>query len=146
MLEYLKAQRVCVLAVKMLDGGVHAATVHYVLSEGSLSFVFETGSDSRKAESVVAKGDTLASVVVGFVEGVGAKTVQFDGCVRLLKEGSDKENLYYGKFPEKKGRHGPTAILLEFVPSWWRYTDWGRPEGKTALTDDGEMRVVRPAK
>ena len=44
-IEYLKTQRVGVLAVEMPDGSPHAATVHFAHTESPLVFYFETNRD-----------------------------------------------------------------------------------------------------
>ena len=65
------------------------------------------------------------------------KTLQCDGIARLLRE-DEKElfrKIYVGKFSEKKEKlGGPGAVWFLFSPTWWRFTDWTRPEGKMILT------------
>jgi uncharacterized protein YhbP (UPF0306 family) len=147
MLQYLKAQRICALAVEMLDGSPHVATVHFANTEDPLTFIFETSRNYRKSERVLAIGMTRASISVGFTEGDKAKTVQLDGEIRLAKD-QDKllVDFYIDKFPAKKKKLAEhTTIFLIFTSTWWRYTDWGRPEGKTILTSDGKIVVPTPA-
>jgi hypothetical protein len=49
---------------------------------------------------------------------------------------------YFQKFPEKTTKTTfSDDIFFVFVPSWWRFTDWGKPEGKTIYTSDGEVLV-----
>ncbi len=55
-LDYLKTQRVGVLAVEMLDGAPHGATVHFAYSEEPFVLYFETSRDYRKAQPILAKG------------------------------------------------------------------------------------------
>lgn len=137
-LEYIKTQRVCVLAVEMPDGSPHAATVHFAHSEDPLAFIFETHRDYRKSEALFGRAETRASVVVGFEEGKATKTLQLDGTVRLLSdEDAALQEVYLAKFPEKKEKaKDPKAVFFKFIPAWWRFTDWGGPNGKTIITSD----------
>ncbi len=137
-LEYIKKQRVGVLAVEMLDGSPHAATVHFAHTESPLVFYFETYRDYRKAEALYGREVSRASFVIGCDES-NMKTLQMDGVVELIKP-EEKEifNLVYlGKFPEKKEKSiDPKFVFFKFTPNWWRFTDWKTPEGKIILTSE----------
>ncbi len=132
LLEYLRTQRICALAVEMLDGSPHVATVHFAHTEEPLTFLIETSREYRKAEKVMKDGVTRASLCVGFVEGA-VQAAQFDG---ILKEASaEAVQLYLQKFPEKADKAAsPTTIFLQFDPSWWRFTNWAAPGGKKVWT------------
>lgn len=136
-LNYLSTQRVGVLAVEMLDGSPHAATVHFAHTETPLLFLFETEKAYRKAEAVLGRASSRASFVVGTSEEEG-KTFQLDGTVELLKP--EEENLkvrYLEKFPAKlpKSEQGK-YIFFKFTPTWWRFTDWHTPQGKLILSSN----------
>ena len=139
--DYIASQRVGVLAVEMLDGSPHAATVHLAHSENPLQFFFETSREYRKCEALFGRESTRASLVIGSDEG-NLKTLQLDGVVRLLnKEVSERERfskVYLEKFPNKKEkiRTDPKVVLFTFLPSWWRFTDWTRPEGKLIVSSE----------
>lgn len=137
-LNYIKTQRVGVLAVEMLDGSPHAATVHFAHTEDPLIFYFETYREYRKAEPLFGKETTRASFVIGSDES-NMKTLQLDGIAELLKS-DEKESaisLYLGKFPEKTEKSkDPKFVFFKFTPKWWRFTDWTDPKGKTILTSE----------
>lgn len=137
-LDYLKTQRVGVLAVEMLDGSPHAATVHFAHVEDPSVFFFETNRDYRKAEPLFGRETTRASFVIGSNE-KDLKTLQLDGVVQLLKP-EEKEtfnSVYLGKFPEKKEKSiDPKFVYFKFTPRWWRFTDWTPPQGKIILTSE----------
>lgn len=140
-LEYVKGQRVCVLAVEMLDGQPHASALHFANSNDPLVFIFETDRTYRKSEFLLGRGVTRASVVVGSSE-TDMKTLQLDGEVKLLTDSTLKE-LYLEKFPKKrKSPQEDNVIFFTFTPTWWRFTDWTKPEGKTIFTSDGKVVVV----
>ncbi len=135
-LDYLETQRVGVLAVEMLDGSPHAATVHYAHTDDPFVFYFETYRDYRKAEPLYGRSVSRASFVVGSDES-NMKTLQLDGTVELVK--SDEMEIYnavyMGKFPNKKEKaKDPKFVFFKFIPSWWRFTDWTNPKGKVILT------------
>jgi uncharacterized protein YhbP (UPF0306 family) len=135
-LDYIKSQRVGVLAVEMLDGSPHAATVHFAHVDDPLVFFFETYSEYRKAEPLLKNGKARASFVIGSDES-NMKTLQIDGTVEVLKdeERGTFDSVYLGKFPEKKGKASDGKFLcFKLVPTWWRFTDWIRSEGKLILT------------
>ena len=130
-------QRVGVLAVEMLDGSPHAATVHFAHTEGPLIFIFLTERGYRKSEPLLARKITRASMVLGSNES-DMRTLQLDGEARLLGGGDEHlKDAYFAKFPKKKERfQPPNDIFFLFTPRWWRFTDWTRPEGKTIYTSD----------
>ncbi|HSW87792.1 MAG TPA: pyridoxamine 5'-phosphate oxidase family protein [Candidatus Saccharimonadales bacterium] len=134
-LDYLKIQRVCVLAVEMMDGSPHAATVHFAHSEDPFTFYFETNKDYRKSEPLFGKETTRGSLVIGSDES-NAQTLQIDGIVRLLKPNEQEifDSVYLGKFPEKKEKSlNPKFVRFTLLPTWWRFTDWTNPKEKIIL-------------
>lgn len=134
-LEYLNTQRTCVLAVEMMDGSPHAATVHFAHHENPLIFFFETNRSYRKSEPLFGKKETRASVVIGSNES-NMKTLQMDGIARLISdiEIDLYEKIYHEKFPEKKVKsERQDYVKFLFIPTWWRWTDWTKPEGKVTI-------------
>lgn len=135
-LDYLKTQKVGVLAVEMLDGSPHGATIHFAQTENPLVFYFETSKKYRKAEPILNKESVRASLVVGS-DPNDMKTLQLDGQVQLISE-SEKEKfkkIYFGKFPEKLAKsYGDEQVYFTFTPTWWRFTDWTTPAGKLVIT------------
>ncbi len=137
-LDYIKTQRVGVLAVEMLDGSPHGATVHFAHTEEPFVFYFETCRDYRKSEPLFGREASRASLVIGFDEN-NMKTFQTDGEIRLMKKEEMEffNEVYYGKFPNKKGKwYGSDPVFFMFTPKWWRFTDWTKPEGKLILTSN----------
>ena len=104
-LEYIDTQRVGVLAVEMLDGSPHGATVHFANTKDPIVFYFKTSSDYKKSEVLLGREQTRASFVVGSSE-ADMRTLQLDGIAELIKP-EEKElydSSYFGKFPEKKNK------------------------------------------
>ncbi|MBI5470157.1 pyridoxamine 5'-phosphate oxidase family protein [Candidatus Kaiserbacteria bacterium] len=134
-LAYLKSQRVGVFAIEMLDGSPHAATVHYANTDGPV-FIFETDRVYRKSEPLLARKESRASMVVGSNEG-DMKTLQLDGIASMIAEDSPLLETYFAKFPEKKAKYAPPkSLFFTFTPTWWRFTDWTKPKGKTIATSN----------
>jgi general stress protein 26 len=137
-LEYLKTERIGVLAVEMLDGSPHASTVHFAHTENPLVFYFETYREYRKSEPLYEREESRASFVIGCDE-KNMKTLQLDGIVKLLKPDEKEifDSVYLEKFPKKKEKSkDPKFVFFKFIPKWWRFTDWTKPEGKIILDLD----------
>ncbi len=137
-LAYIKTQRVGVLAVEMLDGSPHAATVHFAHTEDPLVFYFETYQEYRKAEALLGRDKSRASFVIGSDES-NMKTVQIDGTIELLKpeEMGMYDKIYFAKFPNKLEKyHEKKFLCFKLLPTWWRFTDWTNPQGKIVLTSE----------
>ena len=140
---YIKSKRVCVVALEMPDGSPHAAAVHFAHIEEPLTFILQTSLKSKKGEAFLNKDSVRMSLVIGVEEVPGnkEKTFQLDGVARIVKEDeSHFIETYFEKFTEKNGKHA-TDIFFLVTPTWWRFTDWSRPEGKTIYNSDGTMTV-----
>lgn len=131
----LDQQTTGVLAVKMLDGSPHGATVHFAYQSDTFKFIFLTTPTYRKLEPLRV-GDTPATFVVGTTEEFN-KTLQLDGIAKL-EDTQELRDIYFTKFPKKLDKH-PDDVLFTFTPTWWRFTDWTVPEGKTIWNSDGEV-------
>ena len=139
-LDYIKSQPVGVLAVEMMDGSPHAATVHFANSENPLIFFFETDRHYRKAEALLGREVSRASFVIGTDEST-MRTLQLDGEIRLLKDEEKQlfNDTYLGKFPKKvKKSEEPSTVFFVFIPKWWRFTDWTGPKGKIIISSEDE--------
>lgn len=142
MLAFLRTKRVGVISVEMLDGSPHGAAVHFAHTEKPLAFIFLTDRKYRKSEPLLNRGITRASLVIGSSEDE-MKSLQIDG-EAALSEDQELKKIYFSKFPDKLGKYqGPDDIFFTFTPTWWRYTDWRKPEGKVILTSDGKIEVVK---
>jgi general stress protein 26 len=124
-IDYLKEQRVGVLAVEMPDGSPHAATLHFAHSEEPLVLYFGTGIDSVKMKSFIDKSVVRASYVIGQDENT-MKTLQMDGVLEIINSDQREvfESVYLEKYPDRKERLlSPKSAALRFTPKWWRYSD-----------------------
>lgn len=135
-LDYLAEKRIGVLAVEMLDGSPHGATVHFAHADGPLTFYFETNPEYRKTEALTGREQSRATFVVGVNE-EDMRTLQLDGFVRLLNDAERQafDRVYFGKFPEKKEKY-KNQVLFCFIPTRWRFTSWKSSQGKVILTSD----------
>lgn len=134
-LDYIKTQKACVLAVEMMDGAPHAATVHFASSDVPV-FYFETNKNYRKAEPMLKKNEVRASLVIGSSEET-PKTLQVDGVIRLIHDNelAEYEKIYLGRFPEKLTKSkDPNFLRLIFIPSWWRFSDF--TNGRKIITSE----------
>ena len=129
---FLDSKRIAVIAVEMLDGSPHGATVHFAYQKDPFTFVFLTDRNYRKVESLLKNQSSRASLVIGTDE-EEMKTMQLDGVAALL-EGKELEEIYFTKFPDKREQYeSPDDIFFTFTPKWWRYTDYKASEGKQII-------------
>jgi len=136
--DYLKTQRVGVLAVEMPDGSPHGATLHFAHTENPLEFFFVTKDGSRKSRALSSKKVSSASFVVGTDE-KDMRTLQLDGEVKIVNPEDHKmfEEVYFSKLPDKKGKFELSEVVtFTFIPTWWRFTDWTTPKGKVILSSE----------
>ena len=141
-LKFLDTQRVCVFAIEMPDGSPHASTVHFASLGTEPIFMFETSRRYRKAEALFYRLQSRASLAAGFEEGSNSKTLQVDGVAELVTNNDPLMSDYLKKFPEKvKKLEDPNIIFFKFIPTWWQFTDWSRPEGKTVYLSDGSVTI-----
>lgn len=135
--DFIQSQFLSVLAIEMLDGSPHAATLHFAFDEEQSLFLFETYRPYRKCEPLFGREISRASLVVGFDES-NRKTLQLDGEVHLISSDTEEilfNKIYFGKFPKKKEKSlDPKFVKFLFIPKWWRYTDWENAAGKKILS------------
>jgi general stress protein 26 len=122
--SFLQHHRISVLSVLQADGSIHSATLHYANNENPLSFFFMTGKKTEKCLSLLDGSERPSSLVVGFSEEEFA-TFQAEGKVKILDQDSESSwKTYIDKYPSRsQGKVNPEYVLLQFIPSWWRYTD-----------------------
>ncbi len=141
-IKYLQSQRLGVLAVEMLDGSPHGATVHFTYDTQTDKFFFETYREYKKAEPLFGRKVTRATLVVGQDES-NMKTLQIDGTVQLIETPDEKEifeKVYLQVFPNKKVKYetDPNFVIFSFSYTWWRFTDWTNPNGKEIILSTDE--------
>jgi general stress protein 26 len=137
-IHYLEGARVGVIALELLDGSIHGATVHFAFTENPFTFYFQTFNDSKKADLLTLGKAPKASFVVGTDEST-MQTLQLDGIADLVQSREKElcEMLYLAKFPEKKDRaFDPRSIYFKFTPKWWRFSDFKNPKGKLILSSE----------
>jgi general stress protein 26 len=124
--EFLKSHRVSVLSIVQDDGTVHAAALHFAYTDDPLIFYVITGRESRKCRPLLSGKSVPASIVIGFEESEFA-TFQADGTVHILSDEADLNtgwDVYGTEYPDRlQAREESDTVLLEFTPTWWRYTD-----------------------
>lgn len=125
-LHFIEKEHLSVLSVVLGDGSVHSAVVHFSSGVDGTRFYIQTSSTTVKAEPVLSGDSCFASLAIGFSEQDWV-TLQMRGKLRLVA-GEDEvqkvQALHHAKIPDALKRMGPTTIFLEFVPSWFRYTDF----------------------
>ncbi|MDO8548175.1 MAG: pyridoxamine 5'-phosphate oxidase family protein [bacterium] len=131
-LDFLTKNRVGVLSVLLKDGSPHGATVHFSHQIESTKLFFLTDRTYKKCEALLEGAPVRASFVVGFSE-EEMKTLQLDGVVRIVSDAQELvvlKEIHFKKIPTaKEYENDLDSVFLEFVPTWWRYTDYNtKPE------------------
>lgn len=123
--DFLSHQRVSVLSILQSDNTIHSATLHFAYRENPLSFFFMTDKTSRKCRPLLSASEQNAALVIGFSE-EDFTTFQAEGEISIAKdqEFGDGSALYTTKFPDRKSwLEKENIVILQFTPTWWRYTD-----------------------
>lgn len=123
--DLIRKERTCVLSILQEDGTPHAATVHFSHTEDPLKFFIQTSNKTLKAQPFLNDDTGKAAIVLGFSEEEWV-TLQLHGDIRAVSDPSELEAIYkihYAKNPDAEQYRGPNTVFLEFVPTWWRYTD-----------------------
>ena len=125
---FLKNHRISVVGVLQDDGVVHSATMHFACSSDPLVFFFMTGKATIKCKSLQDGKPRKASLVIGFNEEEMA-TFQAEGELSFLTE--EYQGLawetYFKKYPNReKGKDDPNVVVLQFIPNWGRFSDYGK--------------------
>ena len=140
MVDFIQSNRVGVLAVQLVDGSPHAATVHFAHQEDPLSLIILTERSYKKCEALL-KGDKVKSSFVIGTDEEKMKTLQLDGEIKIIEDDQVAKK-YFDKFNSKGDNFEPPEdVFLLFTPTWWRFTDWTKPEGKTSLDSEGRIVV-----
>ncbi len=125
-LDFLEKERVCVLSGILPDGGSHSSTVHYSHTVEPLRIFFQTWDESMKVEALKKGKDPRASIVAGFSE-KDSVTLQMRGTLRIVSNLEELKEIYkihYKKHPFAEKYKNEHTVVIEFKPSWWRYTDF----------------------
>lgn len=121
----LEKEPVGVLSVVLSDGSPHAATVHFSSQTEPLKLFIQTYPTVKTKAIQDTGGAAPAAMVVGFSEEEFV-TLQMRGEVRIVADAAEQETIFkihYAKHPEAEQYRSPRTILLEFTPTWWRYSD-----------------------
>ena len=125
---FLRKQEAAVLALPIdVDGTIHGATLTYWHEERSLAFYFVTGKASEKCRLLQDGSRQKAALVVGANNGT-AFTPQMPGTVQIVSKDMYAEQIT--GYTEKRGNSNdldrPDSVLLQFLPTWARFTDFAK--------------------
>ena len=124
---FLSATPVAVMSVVVdAAGTLHIAPMNYWHDPKTLDFYFVTKKSSEKCTLLRDGSAQKAACVVGTENGV-LFTLQMRGVARIVPKNEYKFAI--DAYTKKRGDdHGITTaeyILLQFHPTWARYTDYG---------------------
>ena len=125
-IKFITKERVCVLSVVLADGFPHNAVLHYSQQTEPVKFFMQT-YPTVKVQAIQEKGGkTKAALVVGLNEEEFI-SLQMRGNIRIVSDPKELEQIckiHYSKHPDAEKYKGQETVFLEFMPIWWRYTDF----------------------
>ena len=122
----LNREKVGVISVIMSDSMPHAATIHFSHTSDPFKIYMFTSNATLKASPFLNGESGKAAMVVGFSL-KDWETLQMHGVIKGITDSAELERIYpvhYSKHPETEKYKGPNTFVLEFTPTWWRYTDF----------------------
>lgn len=125
--KFLQNELAATIALPIDDKGtIHAASLLYWHDENPLRFYFVTSRATEKCKLLLEKRTLPAAYVVGTYRDTDM-TLQMRGTVVIVDKEKFAEQLE--KYYAKRGNHhddiiDPINVLLEFTPTWARYTDY----------------------
>lgn len=126
---FLAAHDAAVIAVPIdLDGTLHAAGILYFHTPDPLKFYFVTSRTTEKCR-LIGRGDPVPCACVVGTERATPFTLQLRGDVREV-DPAKRQTQVDGYYAKRGDRHDdiakPNNCLLEFVPTWGRFTDYSK--------------------
>lgn len=123
---FLQEQSTAVVSVAVdVDGTIHIATLGFWHSDNPLRFYFVTSKLTEKCTLLRDGSQQKAACVVGTVKGT-AFTLQMRGTLQIVDKTTHSSDV--AAYTKKRGNDNdlanPNSALLEFVPSWARFTDY----------------------
>jgi general stress protein 26 len=135
--DFLQSQPAATMAVPIDDGGTpHIASLLYWHTPNPLKFYFVTSKQSEKAKQLATHQQISAAAVVGTVKDTPF-TLQMRGQLKIidpLKHQMPVEQYYRKRGNRKDDLADPSNCLLEFTPTWARFTDYSLGYAQTQLT------------
>ena len=125
-LYFLSRQHLAAVTIQLSDNTLYPSIMHVACGENPFRLFFLTTKASKKMTAVSDHAVCSAGVVLGFNE-EEYTTLQMTGSIREVSEKEKKEvkEIYLLKYPWKKSfSEKKESIFIEFLPSWWRYTDY----------------------
>ncbi|GAB4157286.1 MAG: hypothetical protein Fur003_1000 [Candidatus Dojkabacteria bacterium] len=123
--QYIETSTLCVLTTMLADGMPYSSTMHYAYDSKTSKFYFVADRNDTKCQLILQDGTSKASLVIGFDVEVWS-TLQMRGEVIAL-EGEPAEFIVKTLFKDFTGLKplldNDDRIILEFTPTWWKFTD-----------------------
>lgn len=113
------------LTVILDDGAPHGAVVHYSVKQDPLKIYIQTSHTTEKAKPFLDGDIGKASVTVGLNDRDWL-ALQMRGEVRMVPADQFDEvsAFHYGQHPQAEKYKRSDTMFLEFVPTYWKYTDF----------------------
>lgn len=101
--------------------------MHFSHQVEPLKIFIQTTNTSEKVKGILNGEIGKASIVIGFSE-KDWLTLQIRGTIKVVSDLGQLQEIYkihYAKHPDaEQYKNNPSTIFLEFMPTWWRFTDF----------------------
>lgn len=121
-LEFIKSQSLAVFSTASPTGKSESAVMAIAVTD-SWEILMSTEPNTRKVINL--KTNPFTSLLVG---GLSSPSVQLDGVTTIASENDSDaiKNRILAIHPDTAPYLTPTTLYLKFVPTWFRYSDFGQ--------------------
>lgn len=130
--RFLEHEGLATTAIPIDEAGtIHAATMGYGHAAAPLRFYFVTDKASEKCALLRQKPALQGACVIGTYKDTPF-TLQMRGEFRIVESGRHQQDLeaYYRKHSKRTDDiDEPNNVLLQFAPTWARFTDYSKGWG-----------------
>jgi general stress protein 26 len=116
---------IAVLSGITTDGNSYSSLLHYSHLNDPLRFYFQAWNSSEKVHSIKEGDNKSASVIIGLDKPKNV-TLQMKGNLRIIDDVDELEAVkknHYLKHSQFEQHKDKDISIIEFIPSWGRYTD-----------------------
>jgi general stress protein 26 len=119
-LNFIKAQKICVLSTLSPDGKPESAVIEFGETD-NLEIIFDTVETYRKYKNL--SNNSNVAVVIGWDKDI---TVQYEGkAIELVgDDAKEYKELFWKKNPKaQKWENYPGIKFFKIIPKWIKYSD-----------------------
>jgi len=124
-IEYIRANKVCVLTTVINDGGPHSAAMFYAFDANEKIFYFLADMNDMKCEALSEQTETFSSMVIG-QDPDDWRSLQLRGSIVMVPIAEEDFLIkkFFVEMPQLKNFiDHEDRVILKFTPAWWKFTN-----------------------